>query len=116
MEKIIELDLINPDDLLDIYNKKRVSSKLINYLIYNTPKFNKNDNVKIIINNQLQENIDLKDLILNGLKREYKICLNNHNYNNKIQIMYLVIGIILLFISSIIQLPIIKEIILKHIL
>ena len=50
MEKIIEIDLLELDDLLERYNRKKVSLSLIEYIIKQTPNFKKNDNLKIIIN------------------------------------------------------------------
>ena len=55
MEKIIEIDLLELDDLLERYNRKKVSLSLIEYIIKQTPNFKKNDNLQIIINTKIKD-------------------------------------------------------------
>ena len=70
MERVIEIDIVKEDDLFEKYNKKIISKNLINYLIEETPKLKKEDKLKVIINNEI-EKYNCKELIIEGLKREY---------------------------------------------
>ena len=111
MEKIIEIDLLELDDLLERYNRKKVSLSLIEYIIKQTPNFKKNDNLKIIINNKIK-GIDCVSLIKEGLKEEYNNNLKKHFYNDIIQIIYLIIGVAILFVYTLIKESIAKELVL----
>lgn len=110
MEKIIAIDIINEDDLLEKYNKKKVSKDLISYIIESTPSFKNKDTFKIKINNRIKTSC--VQLIIDGLKEEYQKSVNTHRRNNIIQIIYLLVGIIVLSISNIIEKVIFKEIVL----
>lgn len=110
MEKIIEVDIIDEFDLYEKYNRKHISRDLINYLIETTPHFTKKDKIKIVITNNLEE--VCTPLIIDGLQREYnKSMLRNHR-NNWIQVIYLLIGIFILFLSTLIKETVSKEIVL----
>ncbi len=78
MEKVVEVDILEKDDLFERYNKKRISKSLINYIIEETPEFKREDNLKIIINSKLDKNIDCKNLINQGLKKEYERSYKKH--------------------------------------
>ena len=111
MEKIIEIDLLELDDLLERYNRKKVSLSLIEYIIKQTPNFKKNDNLKIIINTKIKD-IDCVSLIKGGLKEEYNNNLKKHFYNDLIQIIYLIIGVAIIFIYTLLKQSIAKELVL----
>lgn len=108
--KTVEIDIKNENDLFEKYSKTNISKEVINYLVLNTPKHRKNDKFKIIINNYT--NIDAHELLIKGLKDNYEKSLDRYIYNNKIQIIYLIIGIILLFISKYIEEVVFNELIL----
>lgn len=111
MEKIIEIDLLELDDLLERYNRKKVSLSLIEYIIKQTPNFKKNDNLKIIINTKIKD-IDCVSLIKEVLKEEYNNNLKKHFYNDIIQIIYLIIGVAIIFIYTLLKQSIAKELVL----
>lgn len=111
-EKVIEVDLIEQNDLFEKYNKNKVSKDLINYLVQSTPTFTKNKVIKIVINNKLVEYDNCVELIKKGLKEEYDKSLKKHNHTNLAQFFYLIIGIIALFISTLIKLKVLREVIL----
>ena len=71
MEKIIEINLYNKDDLTEKYNKKIVSRDLINYLVEEASFISKNDTIKVIINNECNLECDYLKMIKDGL--EYRI-------------------------------------------
>ena len=72
MEQVIEINLIEADDLLDKYNKEKISLDFINYLIESSSYYDKKDKVKIIINNSISDDNDYIKLIYQGLRNEYK--------------------------------------------
>ncbi|MBE6149072.1 MAG: hypothetical protein E7167_06295 [Firmicutes bacterium] len=111
MEKIVELDIKNEYDLYDKYNGNRASSELISYIIDNAYPFIKADKIVLVVNNFLNKEIDCKKLIDEGLRREYDKSVRRHQRNNLAQIFYLVVGILTLFLSTLISEGIFKELI-----
>lgn len=110
MKKTIKIDINSKDDLFKKYNNSKISSDLINYIIEEAMSdFNKEDKYEIIINNKTKSNIDIIPLIKNELKEEYNNVISNYDENNIRQLMFLILGIITLFISVLI-----KEIILSE--
>lgn len=110
--KIIEIDITNEEDLYERYNKKIVSKELINYMIKSVPHFTKKDEIKIVINNSMKGKCNCTNLIKDGLKYEYEKSLSKYYKTNIIQLIYLIIGIIALIVSTLIKGTIFKEIIL----
>ena len=110
MKKTIKIDINSKDDLFKKYNNTKISNDLINYIIEEAMSdFNKEDKYEIIINNKTKSNIDIIPLIKNELKEEYNNVISNYDENNIRQLMFLILGIITLFISVLI-----KEIILSE--
>lgn len=103
MEKVIEIDLFNKDDLYEKYNKKNVSRDLIDYLVKTAMFFDKKDKIKIVFNASLNENVDYITLLKNTIKEEYNYSLRKHHYNNIMQVIYLFVGILILFLSNILD-------------
>jgi len=112
MEKIIEIDVSCKEDLFEKYNKKEVSRELINYLMESTLPLLNQDPIKLIINNGINEKIDITELIKEGLQKEYRKNLHKYFHNNVQQVIFLIIGVILLFIYTLIEGTVLKEIIL----
>lgn len=110
MEKIIEIDITNESDLYQKYNKKMISNELISYILEITPHFGKTDELKIIINNGI--NKPCKQLIIDALKKEYNKSVLRNSRNNWVQITYLLIGIVILFLSTLTNETISKEVLL----
>ena len=78
-------------------------------MIDSTPRLKKEDTLKIIINNHLDYSVT--SLIKNGLKEEHDKDLSRYFYNNLTQISYFIIGVLILFISTLLEKSILKEII-----
>lgn len=110
MEKIIEIQLKNVEDLYSKYNKKHLSKELTSYLIESTPKFTKKDKIKIIIDSDLEDSCI--PFIIGGLKKEYNLSLIRNEKTNLTQITYFLIGVIILFIYTLINDSIFKEVLL----
>lgn len=100
MERVIEIDLFNKDDLYEKYNKKNVSRDLIDYIVKTAMFFGKKDKIKIVFNDSLNENVDYIELFKKTIQDEYNYSLRKHRYNNIMQIIYLLLGILILFISN----------------
>ena len=111
MKKIIEIDITEKEYLVEKYNKKQSSRDLIAYIIESLSNFDKKDKVKIVINNKVKD-INSKEIIIKGLKEEYYKSLKKHLHNNIVQIIYLIIGIIMLFLSTLIKESVLSEIVL----
>ncbi len=103
MEKIIEIDLINKDDLVEKYNKKNVSTKLINYIIKEAIFAKSYEKIQIIINKNCNIEDDAIQMIKKGLQEEYDRSIEKRNINNMKQLWLLALGIILLFLSTLIK-------------
>ena len=112
MEKIINVDLVDIKDLTEKYDKNKISSHLINYIIDEGLECRMCDDIKIIINNRLKKEIDVLKLMTEGFKNQYHQSLNTYFHNSLIQIIYLIIGAFALFLSSILKGEIFREVIL----
>lgn len=112
MEKIIEIDIESSSDLFEQYNKKKVSRDLIRYLIDVTPRFTKNDNLKVVINNGMKEDIDCAELIKKALDAELMSNEYKFVHTNRRQLLFFVLGVMALGVSALVEAEIIKEIIL----
>ena len=111
MERVVEIDIVKEEDLFEKYNKKIISKNLINYLIEETPKLKKEDKLKVIINNEI-EKYNCKELIIEGLKREYNKASLKNELNNHTQLSYLIVGLIILLFSTFIDMKLLEEIVL----
>lgn len=112
MEKILEVDINNKEDLYEKYNDKKISKELIKYIIEATPKFKKNDKLKVIINNNLKDKIFVSELIKKELDSEMDRNEYKFTYNNRKQIIYFFAGVFALVLSTFIEVEILEEIIL----
>lgn len=110
--KVLEIDISNEDDLLNKYDKKIASADLINHLIESTLTISLKEKVKIIIKNSINNDQNSIPFIIAGLKKEYNKNVLKYNYDGKIQFVYFVLGVIILFISTLVKSVVLKEVIL----
>ena len=103
MEKIIEIDIKSKYDLLEKYNHNKVCEELIDYIIKQVTKIKKRDIVKIFINKKCDFDENTIELIKEGLKAEYKNSMKEHHENNKKQVFFFVMGIVCIFLSTLIK-------------
>ena len=111
MKKIIEIDILDTNDLYETFNRKKVSHELINYIIESANTFRKKDEMEIIINNKTNEKDKCIFLIEEGLKEGIEKSKERHIRTNRLQVVYCVVGILALSISTQIPIEIIRELI-----
>lgn len=113
MEKTIEIDLNNKYNLIDKYNEKKLSNEFIEYIIKQTVSIKESRNIKIIINKKCDIDQDITNLIKEGLKEEYNKSLEERHRNNIKQFIFFILGVIFIFLSTLVEKGIIwKEILL----
>lgn len=112
MEKIIEIDLTKEEDLFEKYNQKQLSNELIEYILKEASlRLNKEDTITIIINNYTN-NQNIKELLETKFENEYNMTALKQMRNLFIQLVYLLVGMLALFISAMVKDTIFKEIVL----
>ena len=100
-QKIIEADILDLDDFFEKYNKELVSRDLINYILENTKDSLDSDKIKIVLNKKIKK--ELGDILRNSFRVEYQKMVNEHFNNNKKQVIYFLIGVVMLVISRILN-------------
>ena len=100
MLKIIDIDLLSKEDFLEKYNHTKIANDFLEYLIKEAKNISKKDelvlNIKISFNNDL----DIKEMLINALNKEYINTINDHYYNNLYQLLLFFIGIFFLSLST----------------
>lgn len=113
MEKVINVDILKEEDLLEKYNVKRANKNLIEYLIKESRYVEDYEKITVLVNNKCKTKIDIIEKITEGLKDEYDKVSREYHRNNIIQIALIILGIVFLFISSLIDESVIwKEVVL----
>ena len=102
MEKVIRIDLVE-EDFVEKYDTSIVNHNLIDYIIKKTMYLDKNDNIKFVIYNKCNLGLEIKDKIIEGLNTEFEKTINEHQRNNFLQVMLLTLGVIFLFLSTLIS-------------
>ena len=112
MENIVEInvDLLDKYDLVEKYNKSVVSRNLIDYIIEQAMEYKPSSDFKIIVSKKAQIDHDSTKLIREGLTKEFEKAKTFHRNENYKQILYLVIGILLIFLATRFSNPIVIEI------
>ena len=101
MEKEIIIDITNSNELLEKYNKNKVCKDVIEYLVKEAMILDNEAKIKIIVHKDSELlDFDCKELIKNGLKDEYKRNITKHHDNNIKQIYFLILGVLIIYISS----------------
>lgn len=102
MQENIVIDLVNKINLVDKYNENKISKDLIEYLITEMSYIRKREKVKIIVNKKCEIEQNCKEMIQEGLKQEYKRSIRRHHIRNVKQIALFLLGILLIFLSTLI--------------
>lgn len=112
MEKNIEIYLVDKYDFIQKYNKKKISTDVIDYIIDQAILIGKKENIKIIINKKFEIEQDCSQMIKEGLKEEYNKSLKNHHVRDAKQVGFFILGIIFIFLSTLIE----KQMLFKELL
>ena len=100
METIIKIDIQNEYDLLEKYDKSKISTNLIDYIIKKAYYTKKHDTIKILIQSDCNTSIKIKELLIVGLKNAYEKTNYEQKRKNIIQILLLLLGSLFIFLSS----------------
>lgn len=104
MEKIIEVYLHDKYDLVEKYNENKLSKELIEYITKQAIPIGKNDKIKIVLNVKCDNmDRDCTELLKVGLSEEYNRIIKEHEITNIKQFCLLILGIIFLFLSTLIN-------------
>ena len=112
MEEIVEINIKNKQDLVSKYNEQKLSDSLLKYILKETMHIKYGKNIKIVINKKCEINEDIEKIIKNGLEDEYNRSIENRNRTNEKQFIFLLLGILFIFISTLISSLVWKEVIL----
>lgn len=97
--RTIDVYVYKKEYLLETYDEKSVSNDLIEYIINKTFYCKKNEQVSIVLH-VTEDTKGCTSLIQKGLEDEYYKNIQNHNIVNFKQIILLLMGICMLFIST----------------
>lgn len=103
MEKVLEISLCDQEDFTDRYNKKQVSKDLIDYIVEEAIFLKADQTIKMMIHNECKLNCDIVEMIKDGLALEYQKSLRSCYLNNWKQFVLWVIGILFLFLYTLIE-------------
>ena len=101
MKKIVEIDILKEEYLYDTYNQKMVSDNLIEYIYKKVGPIRKQDSIVIVINKRIKDKCEI--LLREGFKKGYEKSIWSHYRDNYLQIVYFLIGFIMLFFSRVIN-------------
>ena len=110
MEKVITVDIADKNDLVEKYDRSIVSADLIKFILTQAEQASIRDTFKIIVKDKCHLDHDVFNLIRSGIKIEYDNAVYEHTRNNNRQILSVIIGVILIVISTIIKDPVLAEI------
>lgn len=102
MENKIHIDIKEENDFLEKYNESKVSIDLINYIIRQAMVIHKKDKIKIVINKKCEFKKNCKNMIIEGLNDELNKSKRQRKNNNIKQAWLLVLGVIFLFLSTLV--------------
>ncbi len=110
MEIEIKIDLLDEKDLTEKYNDDKISKSLLEYLIQEAKFVNKKEKIKIVVNNKCKTKLNYKDIMYESFKEEYVNNLKEHLRNNVLQLVFLLVGVLFIFLSFRIDNQVWKEI------
>lgn len=112
MKKVIRVDLYSEDDLYEKYNDEKVSKDLIKYLIDSVSKIKREDEIEVNIYNHYNKKEKCIEFIKKGLDEECAFNERKFHITNQKQISFFIVGAFALFLSTIVEAEVLKEIIL----
>lgn len=103
LKETLEIDLNNKYDLVDKYNEKKLSNEILDYMIKESLQIKKDRSIEVVLNKKCHINKDVTKLIRDGLKKEYDRNLKEYHRNNIKQILFLVLGFLVIFLSTLVN-------------
>lgn len=110
MEKVITVDIADKNDLVEKYDRSIVSADLIRFILAQAELASHKDSFKIIVKDKCHLDHDVSNLIRSGIKIEYDNAVYEHTRNNNRQILSVIIGVILIIISTLLKDAVLAEI------
>ena len=110
MEKVITVDIADKNDLVEKYDRSIVSADLIRFILTQAELASHKDTFKIIVKDKCHLDYDVSNLIRSGIKIEYDNAVYEHTRNNNRQILSVIIGVILIVISTFLKDAVLAEI------
>lgn len=113
MEKIIKIYLSSQEEVVEKYHGEKIASEIVDYILKEAMFVTKKEKIKIIINKDHSIKQECMKLLMDGFYQEYEMSKKIYHITNIKQIFLLIIGVIFLFLSTIVKENIIwKEILL----
>lgn len=100
MNKTIQLDITKEENIYEKYNTSIINCDLINYLVDNALYIKKADKITIQINNICKSKENIKEMLINGFNKELDSLIKSNYRNNIVQIVLFLLGIVFLFLST----------------
>ena len=110
MEKVITVDIADKNDLVEKYDRSIVSADFIRFILAQAELASHKDTFKIIVKDKCHLDHDVSNLIRSGIKIEYDNAVYEHTRNNNRQILSVIIGVVLIVISTLIKDAVLAEI------
>ncbi len=99
MEKEISVHIIQEEDVILKYDPSKLSSDLLEFILKKAMIISHKDTIKIMIYNQNDIKIDIKQLLYDGFKEELESIKKKHFTTNIFQFGLFLLGFIFLFLS-----------------
>lgn len=96
----INITISRVEDLVSQYDNDAINHELLRFLLDKVKFVKKTKNIKIIIQDNSDSNIDTVTLIKSGLMRAYIYMVKEYKYNHLVQIWLFLIGLFFLLIAS----------------
>lgn len=99
MKKEIIIDINNHYELVETYNDNKISQDMIRYVLKEAMLAKRYDQFKVIINKKCNIDKNVEEMLKEGLKEETQRSLEQYQCNNRRQLFFLGLGIVLIFFA-----------------
>jgi len=103
MKKIINIDLDKEADLKERYDKTKLNTKLLEFLLKEIKNYEYDKEIEIYINKNKNINGNIEKFLIDNLKEEYNKLLEDQKKNNIVQILLFTVGLFFIFVSYLIH-------------
>ena len=102
INEIINIDISSKEGLLCEYNEHEISPELVEYVIKKAIYIDIRKKITIVINNKSNISRDIKKMIVSKLEKEYEISMKQHRIYDLEQLLFFVLGTLMLLFSRMI--------------